>query len=394
VQRADVVVAGLGALGAATVHELAKRGLSVVGVDRFRPPHPHGSTHGGTRIMRQAIGEGSAYVPLVLRSNELWREMEATTGATLLRITGGLVLGGSGAAGAMHGRPDFVARTAAAATAFGIEHELLDAGDIAARFPQFEGLRDEVAYYEPGAGLLCPEACVAAQLDLAERDGALLRFDEALVEFTAGGSCVEVSTSRDRYAAGRLVLALGAWLPRFAGPVLGRALTVHPQAMCWFDVAAVHEHYAPGTFPVFIWNHDGEKVYGLPAVDGPRGGVKVAVERFDKAVHADDADAAVSAKEIGRTFDTAVRGRLAGVNPGCVRAERCLYTCTPDFDFVIDRHPLSEAVTVVSACSGHGFKHSPAVGEAVAQMITEGRSAIDLSPFCAARLEPAIAPGT
>src|SRR4051812_1204551 len=161
--RYDVVVAGLGAMGSATAYQLAKAGASVLGVDRFEPPHTRGSTHGDTRITRVAVGEGLAYVPLVRRSHELWRELEHETGAEILTQCGGLVVAPPRARFAMHGSDSFLEHTVAAAEAYGVEHEQLDTAALAARYPWL-AVDDEHGCYEPGAGFVRPEAAGAAQL--------------------------------------------------------------------------------------------------------------------------------------------------------------------------------------------------------------------------------------
>src|SRR5260221_2604048 len=181
--RYDAIVIGLGAMGSATAMQLAKHGAQVVGIDRYAPPHAHGSHCGETRITRKAIGEGDFYVPLVLRSYELWREIEAATGESLLEITGGLWISSPRRQVEIH-VANFFAKTLAAARRFGIAHEVLDAAAIRRRFPQFNVHDDESGYFERDAGLLRPEACVRAQLALAAKHGADLRLDERVLGLT------------------------------------------------------------------------------------------------------------------------------------------------------------------------------------------------------------------
>ena len=186
---ADVIVVGLGAFGSALLYQLARRGIQAIGIDRFAPPHDRGSSHGETRITRLAVGEGDAYAPIVRRSHSIWRELEAESGATLMRTTGGLIMAPEGSAARHHGRENFVRRSLAMAARFSVPHERLEAAEIAARYPQFQLRGDEIAYFEPSAGLLLPEACIATQLALARRHGATTRLNERVisVEQTAGG---------------------------------------------------------------------------------------------------------------------------------------------------------------------------------------------------------------
>ena len=144
--RSDVIVVGLGAMGSAALYQLARRGVTVTGIDRFTPPHDRGSSHGESRITRQAIGEGEEYVPFALRSHEIWRELEAATGRSLFSPIGGLIIGRRTDAG-LHGQPDFIGRTIAAAKRFRIDHEVLTPGEVAKRFPQFRLAGDATCYF-------------------------------------------------------------------------------------------------------------------------------------------------------------------------------------------------------------------------------------------------------
>ncbi|HEX6104458.1 MAG TPA: N-methyl-L-tryptophan oxidase [Gemmatimonadales bacterium] len=384
----DTIVVGLGAMGSAAAWQLARRGRSVLGIDRWTPPHPHGSTHGETRITRQAIGEGEHYTPFALRSHELWREIEAATGDDLLTLTGGLIISGPGADATVH-VPGFLETTVAAARRYGIAHEVLDAREIRRRFPAFAVRDEETGYYEPGAGFVRPERCVGAQLRLAERLGATLRFGERVLEVRPDGAGVLVRTDATRYLAERAVLTAGPWLPELLGPPLARHFTVTRQVLYWFAPSGPVEPFLPERFPVFIWEPAGlpEGIYGFPAVDGAAGGVKVASAAYGAPTDPDSAMREVTAEEIARMYQTLVAPCFPGLGARCVKATTCLYTVTPDAGFVIDRHPEHDGIILVSPCSGHGFKHSAAVGEAVAEWVTEGRSRLDLTPFGLTRLE-------
>jgi sarcosine oxidase len=377
---ADVVVVGLGAMGSASLYQLVRRGARVVGIDRFHPPHDQGSSHGETRITRQAIGEGEEYVPFVLRSHEIWRELEAATGEALLFQVGGLMLTRESGGARHHGQADFVGRTIAAARRFGIAHEVLRAPEVEKRFPPFRLAGDEIGYYEPGAGYVRPERCVAVQLDRARAHGAELRTGETVMRLEPGATDVTVVTDRARYSAGRVIVTAGPWLPTLVGGEFAKHLRVYRQVLHWFacdDPAA----FAPGAFPIFIWIHGSvatDHFYGFPLVGD---GVKLAREQFAETTDPATVAREVSPAETADMYATHVRGRIAGVGDRCLRSQTCLYTATPDSRFLIDRHPDSDRVLVASPCSGHGFKHSAAVGEALAQVALDGRSRLDLGPF-------------
>jgi sarcosine oxidase len=377
----DVAVVGLGAAGAATLYQLARRGIRVVGIDRFSPPHVYGSTHGDTRITREAIGEGEAYTPLVQRSHAIWRELEAETGEDLLTQCGGLIVEDAGGGAAGHHRHEFLASTIACARRYGIAHELLSAADIKHRFPQFGVDGSESAYYEPTAGFVRPERCVSAQLTVAARLGADIRRDERVLGLERSRSGVHVRTDRGVLDAERVVLAVGAWVHDFVGADRVQLFSVYRQVLNWFELRPDAIDHGPGAMPVFIWGlKDGNAFYGFPAIDGTRE-IKVADEKLDSPTSADAASLDVDPDEPRAVYDSLLRTRLPGLSSRCVRAARCLYTVTPDANFVIDEHPDLEGVLLVSPCSGHGFKHSAGIGEAIAQRVTAGSSEVDLSPF-------------
>ncbi len=381
--RYDVVVAGLGAMGSATAYQLARRGASVLGVDRYRPPHTLGSTHGDTRITRVAIGEGLAYVPLVRRSHELWQEIERETGLTVLTGCGGLVMAPPQATFAMHGSESFLEHTVAAAEAYGVEHERLGTADLAARFPQFSLAGDEQGCYEPGAGFVRPELAVETQLRLARDLGATLVLGERVLGYDDHGTHVTVRTTDQTIEASALVVTAGAWVPELV-PDLASRLRIHRQVLFWFDLRDPATYPRLRDSPVYIWWPGGDRgkmLYGFPMVDGPSGGAKVAREQYSVETTPDEVDRSVTPEEIEQMYEESVRHRLPALSGRCVRTAVCLYTVTPDSRFVIDRLPSMPNVIVASPCSGHGFKHSAAIGEALAQLATRGQATLDLSSF-------------
>ena len=376
-----VIVVGLGAMGSAACSQLAKRGVSVVGIDRFSPPHVFGSTHGETRITRQAIGEGAQFVPLALRSYEIWRELENETGEDLLTITGGLIMSANSGY-SLHGNADFLQTTIDAAVKFGVSHRVLDAAEIADEFPQFVLNGNERAYYEDSAGYLRPEACVATQLTIAEKLGATLRRNERVLRLEQEGTGVKIVTDRDSYYASKAIVTAGPWVGDFLSGKASGLFKVYRQVLHWFDVSDAYRQYVPGSFPIFIWSFgrwQDDYVYGFPALDGIEGGLKVATESYQATTLPEKADRNVSPGESAAMFATYVSGRLRGVSAKCIRSVACLYTMTPNSNFVIDR--LDENVILASPCSGHGFKHSAAIGETLAELALAGKTSIDISPF-------------
>jgi glycine/D-amino acid oxidase-like deaminating enzyme len=247
-QSFDVIVIGLGAMGAAATYQLAKAGARVLGLDRFAPPHDLGSTHGETRITRLACGEGLEYTPFAHRSHDIWRALERETGERLFVQNGLLVISGTGRRAAAHGNPNFLQTTTDAANAHGVPHDILTEAQIRERFPAFAVAAGDEGYFEPEAGFVFPERCVSAQ-----------------------------------------------------------------------EASAMYADYVAPFFP--------------------------------------------------------------GVSGACERSAVCLYTCTDDARFVVDVLPEAPRVVVASPCSGHGFKHSAAIGEAIAQLAGGTQPALDLSAF-------------
>jgi sarcosine oxidase len=369
----DVIVVGLGGMGSAAAYHLAVRGLRVLGLERFGPVHNRGSSHGGSRIIRQSYFEDPAYVPLLLRSYELWEKLERDAGRDIVSFTGGLFVG----------QPDSLtfAGSLRASREWGLPHEILDAAEIRRRFPTFAPRAGEVALYEVKAGFARPEATVAAHLQLAGRHGADLRYDEPVGRWEAlPGGGVRVLTADGYYTADRLVVCPGAWAPQVLAD-LGVPFTVERQVMYWFQPTSGVAAYQPDRHPIYIHEDAaGTQIYGFPAIDGTDGGAKVAFFRRGQVCTPDTIDRRVRPEEVA-----GMRDHLADVLPTLpgrfLRAATCMYTNTPDQHFVIATHPEHPQVTVACGFSGHGFKFVPVVGEVVADLATTGSTAHPISLF-------------
>lgn len=369
----DVIVAGLGAMGGAACDHLAERGLRVLGLDRFSPPHLHGSSHGESRIIREAYFEDPRYVPLVRRAYECWHALERDTRSRLLQVTGGLMIG----------PPDgeIVSGALKSAKEHGLPHQLWTAAELRARHPEFAIGEEHVAVWEPRAGFLNADACVTAQLERAARRGADLRPNTPVTAWRSTGSDVEVHTARGVERAEALVLAAGAWMPELIGGV-PLELSVERMVLYWFEPARGAESFALGRFPIWIWEHErGRTFYGFPL---HARGLKVARHHEGEICTPETARRDVSADEISAMRDLLALRLPAAAGP-LRETATCLYTNTTDQHFVLDRHPDHENVLIASPCSGHGFKFANAIGEVLADLVTAGRSRFDLAPFRLAR---------
>src|ERR1700756_1596188 len=283
----NVIVVGLGGMGSATAYHLAARGCRVLGLERHEPAHDKGTSHGGSRIIRQAYFEDPGYVPLLLRAYELWEKLAADAQRDIYRLTGGLFIG----------PPDCltVAGSLRASRQWELPHEVLDAAEITARFPNFTPHPGDIALYEPKSGFARPELTVRAHLELAEKLGATLQFGEPVQDWHQTAAGVRVTTNRGSYAGEQLVICPGPWAPQVLGQF---PITVERAVMYWLDpiggVSAFQDH------PIFIEEKaSGEQLYGLPAIDGPRGGVKVAFARKGIPCAPDTIDRVVHPQEIG-----------------------------------------------------------------------------------------------
>ncbi len=380
----DVIVAGLGGMGSAAAYNLAGRGKSVLGLERFSPAHDRGSSHGRSRIIRQAYFEGAEYVPLLLRAYEHWERLERETGQELMTLTGGLMIGRE--------EGDLVSGSAASADEHGLPYEMLDAGEIRRRFPAYAPDPETVALYEKKAGFVRPEETVRAHLDRAAALGADLRFEEPVLSWEATDGGVRVETPTASYEAERLVISPGAWAPRLLAD-LGLPLEVTRQVMFWFEPAGGLDLFVPERFPIFIWEpDDGNMFYGFPAQDDDRG-VKAAFFRAGGA----PTDPETIDREVGEEEVAFLRGYLAEHVPDlagpCLDAKACMYTNTPDEHFVISPHSDYPQVIVACGFSGHGYKFCGVVGEILADLATEGSTRHPIDLFSPARLEGADARG-
>ena len=375
----DAAIIGLGAMGSAAAWQLARRGLSVIGFDRFRPPHTRGSSHGESRVIREAYYEHPSYVPLVQRAYELWDELAGETGRTLLRQTGALMVS----------EPDglLVPGALASARQHGIPHESLSAAEIRRRFPMMNAQEPFVGLLEQRAGVLALEACIEAQLELAARHGAELRFDTPIERWLPTDmddveAPIALEAPEGAITAERLILTAGAWTPSLLRK-LDAPLLVSRQVMFWMQPKRDPGRFDLGGLPIWMWERGQQDFgYGMPNLGA---GVKVGHHYPDQMVDPSNYDRAVNARD-----EATIRGwleeTLPDVSGAILHAETCLYTNTPDAHFLLDLHPKRPNIVVASPCSGHGFKFAPAIGEVIADLALERRSSRDLRLFGFERL--------
>ncbi|HEX7518594.1 MAG TPA: N-methyl-L-tryptophan oxidase [Chthoniobacterales bacterium] len=359
----DVAVVGLGGMGSAILAHCAARGVSVIGLEQFTPVHDLGSSHGKTRMIRKAYFEDPAYVPLVLRAYELWRELERAASEEILHITGLLSVGEE--------TSEIIQGTRRAVREHDLPVESLSQREIKARYPTLELWKDEVALFEIDGGVLNPERAVRAHLKLAESSGAEMRFGVAMESWHATDKGFDLRLSDGaQVSASKLVLALGPWFQETLES-LGIRVCVQRNIQAWFS-PGTHAYDAPG-FPAFLVTRRGfpAPLYGFPDFGD---GIKAAFHGFGDLT---------AAKHVNREVDPArdvepIARALEQWMPAAARtlreAKPCMYTLTPDEHFVIDHHPDHANLILCGGFSGHGFKFAPVVGEIGAELALDGRS--------------------
>jgi sarcosine oxidase len=370
----DVIVLGLGGMGSSAVYHLTGRGLKVLGLEQFTPAHDRGSSHGKTRVIRQSYYEDPAYVPLLLRSYELWRELERESGESLLFEVGGMMIGAETSA--------VVSGSLRSARTYDLPHEVLSATEIRRRFPVLTPEAHHIALYEKRAGYLLPEKCVRAHLDLATRRGAELHFEEKVVSWTAspGGEGVRVETTKGIYEAAHLIISPGPWAPQILAEA-GLPFTVERQVLYWLESSVGTEPFGPDRFPIFIWEADNKvQTYGFPAIDGPAGGVKVAFHRAPntRLCTPETIERTVQPAEVA-AMRRAISPLIPALTEKCVHAVTCMYTNTPDENFILSRHPKYRQVVIGCGFSGHGFKFSSVIGEVLADLAVTDSTSFDIA---------------
>lgn len=373
----DAIVIGLGAMGSATLYHLARRGWNVLGLEQLTPANRMGSSHGDSRIIREMYFEHPLYVPLVQRAYDLWSELEKESGKSLMTINGGLMIGPADGA--------IVRGTIRSATEHNLPYETLNAAETHGRYGAFDLAEELVAVVDPRAGFLDPEACVEAHVDLARAAGADTHYDEAVLSWAPDGDGVRVTTKMGDYYADFLVIAAGPWNGHLLRD-LELSLTIERQVVFWLEPEE-SAMYDSARFPIYAYEYKADHIcYGFPRL--PRG-VKASVMHSGEVVS--------DVERVRRSVDDdevdPLRAALRPVVPGLAGAPvrenaTCVFTNTPDHDFLIDFHPAYAHVLISSPCSGHGFKFSSAIGELQADLLMGHKPRFDISPFRLDRISP------
>ena len=356
--RYQVAVVGLGAMGSAVLARCAMIGARAVGIEQFELGHELGASTGKTRIIRKAYFEDSAYVPLLLRAYELWRDVELRTGTTLLRSIGLLLAGSLDS--------EVVSGSQAAAKNHGLQLEILDTRELRGRYPHLHVRDGEVGAYEADGGVVFPEAAVRAHLALAAQHGATTYERTAMTSWEPGDVVRLNLSNGSSIEAESLVLTLGPWFSREM-QALGIPLVIQRNVQLWF--APESDNWNANRFPAFLIERSGQPpLYGFPDLGE---GVKAAFHAFGETTTPDALRREADAADV-----TPVRRALNDWMPGAagnlLAAKVCMYSLTRDRNFVIGLHPRHRNVIVCGGFSGHGFKFASVVGEIGAQLALDG----------------------
>lgn len=357
----DICVVGLGGMGSAVLAHCAGRGARVIGLEQFSRAHELGASSGRTRMIRKAYFEDPAYVPLVLRAYELWYELEAVAGEQLLLSSGVLTVGTEAS--------EIIAGTQRAARAHNLALDCLSAAELRRRYPMLKVQPDEVAVFEPDAGVLKPERAIAAQLAHAEQHGATTMFNLAMTHWEARSDGFDVVLADgSRISARTLILALGPWVQRTLAD-LGVAIRVQRNVQAWF--APARPDYVAAEFPAFLLNRAGlpAPLYGFPDYGD---GVKVAFHGFGDLSDAEHLDREINEPRDIAPLVRAMDDWMPHAASKLIDAKACMYSLTPDEHFIVDRHPEHERLILCGGFSGHGFKFAPVIGEIAADLALDG----------------------
>jgi sarcosine oxidase len=375
----DAIVVGLGAHGAAAAAALARRGQRVLGLERFGRGEAFGSSGGWSRMIRIAHFEHPWLVPMATASWDGWLALEREAGTSLLTRTGGLYGGPAGSA--------IVTGARESAGGHGLAHQILDADEIHRRWPVLEPAGDTEAILEEQAGTIRIDRAIEAQLGVAEQAGGRLEFGRRVVDWRpAAGGGFEVETSDGQVAGGEhLILTTGPWISDFV-PDVRLPVKIEREVPMWFRPTADASSVGADRLPIWVLRDDGTTYYGIP--HDPELGLKVSIHHWGTFVEPDTVERDVGPEDVERVREF-LRRRMPIADGELVNAKVCLYTNTPDETFVIDRHPAASGVAFASACSGHGFKFAPVIGEILADLATDGSTAWPIERFRADRFDNA-----
>ncbi|BAC14758.1 sarcosine oxidase [Oceanobacillus iheyensis HTE831] len=366
----DIAVIGAGSMGLSAGYYLSKAGKTVALIDSNDPPHSEGSHHGETRIIRHAYGEGAAYVPLALRSQELWNDLNQTFNQDIFHQTGVLNIGGDNSV--------FLQNVIQSVRQYRLQAEILSAKQINSRWHGFRLPDHLMGVYETNSGVLMSEKVLQSYRDLATALGASFYTNAYIHHLDVTNQHITIQLSSDTIKAKQLIITAGKGTNQILS-LLGYELPLFPvrKTFSWFKTD--ESIYHSDAFPAWSFDNGNEKYYGFPSIDNA--GIKIGRHDGGHPVKADEALKTFGTYREDKEDVSQFVHRYMSPNIQHSQGKVCTYTNTPDGDFIIDRLPNYQHVLVACGFSGHGFKFSSAVGELLSQLAIRGETSLDISPF-------------
>ena len=370
----DVIIIGLGAMGSATSMFLSHNGIKVIGFDSYSPPHEFGSSLGHTRVIREAYHEGTTYVPIVQRAYEIWLEMNENSKVPIIETYGGLLIGR---------KTGDIENALKSANKYDIPIKKMTTDEISQKFSVLNPPKEYIGLLESRGGAVFVENSINHMLNTALNNGSIHKYNERVVRWSKKSNYYLVETNLGNYKAEKLVFSSGAWITKLL-PTLKLPIKIERQVLFWFSPRKNPDKFKSINMPNSGWDLDnGLSFYTMPNLENR--GFKVAMHHNGEFV---DPDTLI--RESNDSDLKMVRGFLEEYIPDgngeLIDSKVCMYTDTPDQDFLIDSHPDDENIIICSPCSGHGFKFTPAIGEICSSLIINNSTKFDLDKFSLERL--------
>lgn len=370
----DVIIIGLGAMGSAASYYLSKNGVKVLGLDTYEPPHKLGSSHGHTRVIREAYHEGTSYVPIVKRAYELWNELDHEIEDKLILEYGGMYLGDDG---------KYLSDAKKSAKKYDIPIKEFSSKEIKEKYNILNPPNNFKGLLENRSGAVFPEKAISNFLSKSINNGSSHNYNEKVIGWGKQSKFYKVETDKNNYFAEKLIFSSGAWIKNLV-PSLKLPVKIERQVLFWFDPIKDKDKFHYSNMPNTGWDLDnGMEFYTQPNIENK--GFKVAMHHNGKFISENDLNRESNADDLS-IVKNFLEEYIPLANGKLIDSRVCVYTNTPDFDFIIDFYPNDENIIICSPCSGHGFKFTPAIGEICSEFVINNGTNYDLSEFSIKRL--------
>ena len=370
----DVIIIGLGAMGSAASYYLSKNGVKVLGLDTYEPPHKLGSSHGHTRVIREAYHEGTSYVPIVKKAYELWNELDHEIEDKLILEYGGMYLGDDG---------KYLSDAKKSAKKYDIPIKEFSSKEIKEKYNILNPPNNFKGLLENRSGAVFPEKAISNFLSKSINNGSSHNYNEKVIVWEKQSKFYKVETDKNNYFAEKLIFSSGAWIKNLV-PSLKLPVKIERQVLFWFDPIKDKDKFHYSNMPNTGWDLDnGMEFYTQPNIENK--GFKVAMHHNGKFISENDLNRESNADDLS-IVKNFLEEYIPLANGKLIDSRVCVYTNTPDLDFIIDFYPNDENIIICSPCSGHGFKFTPAIGEICSELVINNAANYDLSEFSIKRL--------